>query len=410
MKQSLVNNSEHSSSQTSVVILNGFLGSGKTTLFRNLLSQAMKKDISVCAVVNDMSELDIDGELIADSPMIEENDRIFETIPSCVLSSKKGLEALDKALARLLSDQNPQLVIIETSGSSHPMPLVEYFKSQTKTKLVGVFALVDSLMLAHDYNFGQNLIPRLQQNLLQDTRDTTNLLVEQIMFCSQLLFTKADRLPEGKLPEIVTNIQSINPYVSAHAIQFGHLPIQSLLELPEYDYFKVAQLAEELKPALESESLNDRPYRLTTRIIKDDRPFHPQRLWDVCNQYLGEKVYRSKGFFWLASRNKDALLWNQAAGSINMEFVGTWRAGVVESVNHGMTDIEIAHLKKQIAERTGRFGDRYCDLTIIGDETQVADFTEALKSCFLTDAEITLWLEGHVFDDPWPKNVARHLH
>ena len=46
-----------------VVILNGFLGSGKTTLFRNLLSQSKKKNISTCAIVNDMSELDVDGEL-----------------------------------------------------------------------------------------------------------------------------------------------------------------------------------------------------------------------------------------------------------------------------------------------------------------------------------------------------------
>ena len=40
-----------------VVILNGFLGSGKTTLFRKLLAQSKKNKINVCAVVNDMSEL-----------------------------------------------------------------------------------------------------------------------------------------------------------------------------------------------------------------------------------------------------------------------------------------------------------------------------------------------------------------
>ena len=41
-----------------VVILNGFLGSGKTTLFRNLLYQSKNKNIKVAAVVNDMSALD----------------------------------------------------------------------------------------------------------------------------------------------------------------------------------------------------------------------------------------------------------------------------------------------------------------------------------------------------------------
>ena len=47
-----------------VVILNGFLGSGKTTLFRNLLAQARKQGLNVKAIVNDMSELDVDGELL----------------------------------------------------------------------------------------------------------------------------------------------------------------------------------------------------------------------------------------------------------------------------------------------------------------------------------------------------------
>ena len=56
-----------------VVILNGFLGSGKTTLFRSFLAQSKKKDISICAIVNDMSELDVDGELLGSSEIVEEN-------------------------------------------------------------------------------------------------------------------------------------------------------------------------------------------------------------------------------------------------------------------------------------------------------------------------------------------------
>ena len=70
-----------------VVILNGFLGSGKTTLFRNLLAQSKKKNISTCAIVNDMSQLDVDGELIASSAIIEEDNKMLESISSHILSS-----------------------------------------------------------------------------------------------------------------------------------------------------------------------------------------------------------------------------------------------------------------------------------------------------------------------------------
>ncbi|MEM9680316.1 MAG: GTP-binding protein [Bacteroidota bacterium] len=390
-----------------VLILNGFLGSGKTTLFRNLLSQSKKKNIHVCAIVNDMSELDVDGELLGNTDVVEENNSILESIHSCVLSSKKGIEKLDQAVKKLISNQNPELIIIETSGSCHPMPLIEYFKDHTQAKLNGVFVLVDSLMLSHDFNYGESLIPQMQNNMAQGKRDTVNLLIEQIMFCSHLILTKADRVEEDKILQIASHIQDINPYASIHSVLYGNLGIESIFDLHEYDYFKVAQLVEELKPILESEEQSDRPYDLATRVLKDDRPFHPQRLWDICHQYLDKKIYRSKGFFWLSSRPKHSLLWNQAAGGISLELIGSWRSGIVEDENHGLSEMEITLLKEIIAKESGRFGDRHCDLTVIGDETQVDRFTEALKSCFLTEDEITLWKNGYDFSDPWPKQLVK---
>ncbi|MBK21281.1 MAG: cobalamin biosynthesis protein CobW [Flavobacteriales bacterium] len=395
------------SNKVEVVILNGFLGSGKTTLFRNLLSQSKKKEIPVCAIVNDMSELDVDGELISNTDIVEENNQILESISSCVLSSKKGIDKLDYTLKKLLSNQNPRLVIIETSGSCHPLPLVEYFKKHKEVKLTGLFTLVDSLMLAHDYNYGEHLVPKMQHNITQGKRDTVNLLVEQIMFCSHLILTKADRIAKEKLPDIATYIQGINPNVSTHSVHFGKLNIDALFELPEYNYFQVAQLIGELKSVLESQENQDKPYDLATRVIKDERPFHPQRLWDACHEHLDQGIYRSKGFFWLSSRNKYSLLWNQAAGSISLELIGSWRAGILEDDDHGLLEFELELLKEQVAKEKGRFGDRRCDLTVIGDQSKVDRFTEALKECFLTEEEIKLWKNGHEFTDPWPKKIVK---
>lgn len=395
------------SKKVPVVILNGFLGSGKTTLFRNLLSQSKKKNISVCAIVNDMSELDVDGELLGITDIVEENRSILESIHSCVLSSRKGIKELDKSIKKLLSSQDPELIVIETSGSCHPMPLIAYFEHHVQVKLTGVFVLVDSLLLAHDYAYGESLIPNMKYNLSQGKRDTVNLLVEQIMFCSHLLLTKVDRINKEKLPHIASYIHAINPFISTHSVHFGKLEIESLLELQEYDYFRVAQLVEELQPVLQTEEENDRPYNLATRVIKDDRPFHPQHLWEICHEYLDKRIYRSKGFFWLASRDKHSLLWNQAAGSISLEIIGSWRSGIVEDENHGLSEMEIRLLKERLSKEAGRFGDRHCDLTVIGDKNQVDRFTNALKSCFLSTDEIELWKNGYAFDDPWPQNLVK---
>lgn len=397
------------SNKVNAVILNGFLGSGKTTLFKNLLSQSKKKEIPICAIVNDMSELDVDGELIANTEIVEENSHIMESIPSCVLSSKKGIQKLDESIKKLLSNQSPNLIIIETSGSCHPLPLVEFFQDNLNVRLTGLFTLVDSLMLSHDYNYGETLIPKMQENISKGKRDTVNLLVEQIMFSSHLILTKADRIKNEKLPDIATFIQGINPNVSTHSVQFGKLNIDALFELPEYNYFQVAKLIEELKPILLKEENQDSPYDLATRVIKDERPFHPQRLWDACHNHLDQGIYRSKGFFWLSSRSKLSLLWNQAAGSISLELIGSWRSGIIEDENHGLLEFEIELLKEQLAKEKGRFGDRKCDLTVIGKQSKIDRFTNALKDCFLTEEEIKLWEDGFEFPDPWPKRIVKMI-
>ena len=172
-----------------VLILNGFLGSGKTTLLTSLLVQSHKRQLSIGVVVNDMSELDVDGLLVAQTEFFEKNDSNFQSIYSCVLSSKKGLEKLSDSLNQMMLTNAPELLIIETSGSCHPMPLLEFFSKQSQFKLTGVLTLVDTAMIDQDYDCGKQLVPTMQRNVQTQQRDTTNLLVEQILFCSHLVLT-----------------------------------------------------------------------------------------------------------------------------------------------------------------------------------------------------------------------------
>ena len=390
-----------------IVVLNGFLGSGKTTLFRSLLSQSKKKNISTCAIVNDMSQLDVDGELIATSAIIEEDDKMLESISSHILSSNIGITLLNQALKKLLSNQKPDIIIIETSGSCHPMPLIKYFKNQSNVYLSGVFVLIDSLMIAQDYDCGKNIIPNLQQNMIQGKRGTINLLVEQILFSSHLILTKGDRINDENFKKISSQIQNINPYSTIHSVIFGKLNIESLFEIEEYNYKNVERLFDELKPILEYESETERPYDLATKLIRDDRPFHPERLWEVFNHQLKVSIYRSKGFFWLASRPSKSLLFNQAAGTINIELLGIWRVAILEDEKNNLQEIEVKFLKEKLSKELGRFGDRCCELTIIGDKTQIDEFAEKVESCFLTDKEIIQWENGFNFKDPWPKNIVK---
>ncbi len=399
-----------STNRIPVLILNGFLGSGKTTLLRSLLVQSRRQNLDLGVIVNDMSDLDVDGELVAQTEFFEEGDRRFHSIHACVLSSRRGVEQLQNRLEVMLSDGTPELIIIETSGSSHPVPLVEFFSRQPRFKLTGLLALVDAAMICQDYDGGRRILPTMQRNIESQRRDTTNLLVEQVLFCSHVLLTKADRISGDEVQAIAECIHELNPFAPVISLPWGNLPLDDLQVMPEYDYHRVQPLIEELSPCIESGDGDDRPYDLATRVIKDDRPFHPQRLWDTCTRHLGQHIYRSKGFFYLCSRDNVSLLWNQAAAGINLELVGYWRAGILEDEAVNLDENERKGLRERLAKEAGRFGDRHCHLTVIGSKDQVDHFTDSLMQCLLTEEEIIRWQAGEEFPDPWPEDYITRTH
>ena len=69
--------------------------------------------------------------------------------------------------------------------------------------------------------------------------------------------------------------------------------------------------------------------------------------------------------------------------------------------------MEINFLKEKLRNESGPFGDRHCDLTVIGDIKQVDQFTDKLETCFLNEKEIKDWEDGCKFKDPWPKKIVR---
>ncbi len=145
--------------RTPLIILNGFLGAGKTTLLKNLLTQAHKRRMTVSVIVNDMSELDVDGVLIANTEIVDAASNNFVSISADSISSRSGIQKLDSALKNLLETRSPDFILLETSGSSHPLPLVRYLREHTQVSLKAFLSLVDTVMLNDDYDGGKKLIP-----------------------------------------------------------------------------------------------------------------------------------------------------------------------------------------------------------------------------------------------------------
>ena len=105
-----------------ITILSGFLGSGKTTLLRRLLRHA--SDLKLGVIVNDMAELEVDGGLVRSGQRVTEEKGTFVSLFAGSISGDQRAsfsQILDSWQARI----DLEHVIIETSGSTHPWPLLE---------------------------------------------------------------------------------------------------------------------------------------------------------------------------------------------------------------------------------------------------------------------------------------------
>lgn len=392
-------------------ILNGFLGAGKTTLLQNLLVQARSRpDVTLGVVVNEMSTLDVDGTVLDTSEVISRNSPHFASVPGGSISSTEGLPRFARAVQDVLADGEVTHLLIETSGSTHPWPLLTTIRDMPRLRLHAVLSVVDTVVLWQDHDKGRAIHSGASANLQQGRRGVENLLAEQIMFANRLLLSKTDKVPADVLQQVAQAVHPLNPYVDILAMQWGRIELDQVLAMPPYEYDRVETLGAELMQweADHGSASMAQPesYRIGSRVLNDPRPFHPERLWQTCNRFLGIGIYRSKGFFWLPSRDNLVLLWNQTAGSVGLELVNYWKICTLEDDSLNLSDWEKAVMRDKLAGMHPDFGDRRCRLTVIGVEAELDTFVDALQACFCTPDEIEAWKFGETFDDPWPKTTA----
>lgn len=392
-------------------ILNGFLGAGKTTLMQSLLVQARSlENVTLGVIVNEMSTLDVDGSVLDTSEVISRRSPHFASIPGHSISSDDGVTLFRKAVHKVLADGGVTDLVIETSGSTHPWPLLEAIRQMPELRLHGFLSVVDTVVLQQDHDFGRAIHPVARENLAAGRRGVANLLAEQVMFASRVLLSKSDKVPREVLQQVAEAVHPLNPRADVMAIQWGNLSLEKVLAMPLYDYERVKTLGRELMdweaehadaPVAQPES-----YKIENRVLRDPRPFHPQRLYNVYTEALGLGIYRSKGFFWLPTRDNLMLLWNQTGGSVGLEIVNYWKISALEDGSLNLSEEENNAMRAKLTDAHPDFGDRRCQLTVIGDALDLDAFVAALKTCFCTEAEVAAWKAGEDFADPWPKTVA----
>jgi cobalamin biosynthesis protein CobW len=130
-------------------IVTGFLGAGKTTLIRNLISKARGRRIAI--LVNEFGDMGFDGGLLADCGEADcRPDTIVELANGCICCTVAD-EFLPTMEALIARDPAPDHIVIETSGLALPQPLVRAFSWPSvrhRVTVDGVVTVVDAAAVA----------------------------------------------------------------------------------------------------------------------------------------------------------------------------------------------------------------------------------------------------------------------
>src|SRR6056297_2150905 len=205
-----------------VTVLSGNLGAGKTTVLNNLLNTRTEMDIAV--LVNDMGEVNVDAERVAEhSDISEEDEEMVELSDGCICCELRG-DLLD-ALARLAQAREFDYLVIESTGVAEPLPVAQTltmgfdqgdldpteFYEETGIEVMDHYDLDTTVTVVDAHQFWTTFDSK--ESLMDgDTeKDLGSLLVEQIEFCDVLLLNKCDLVDEATLDEIKGMLETLQP-------------------------------------------------------------------------------------------------------------------------------------------------------------------------------------------------------
>ncbi|NOT66834.1 MAG: GTP-binding protein [Methylophilaceae bacterium] len=387
-----------------VTVLSGFLGAGKTTLLNHVLNNREGKRVAV--IVNDMSEVNIDAQLIREggADLSRAEEKLVEMSNGCICCTLR--EDLLIEINRLAKEDRFDYLLIESTGISEPLPVAETFtfadeegRSLSDVALLDTMVtVVDAFNFLRDYQSADFIAERGESLGIEDERTVVDLLIEQVEFCDVIVINKADLVSRDELERLQHILKSLNPRAQQVLAEFGKVPLDTIINTGLFDFEQAEQAPGWLKELRGEHIPESEQYGISSFVYNARRPFHPQRFWDLIHtEWKG--VLRSKGYFWLASRFDFAGSWAQAGGACRHGAAGLWWSAV--EPEQWPDDPEyLVQIKQRSQEE---FGDRRQEIVFIGIDMDEARIRTKLDACLLTDAEMALGITAwQALPDPFP--------
>ncbi|MGB7378604.1 MAG: cobalamin biosynthesis protein CobW [Rivularia sp. (in: cyanobacteria)] len=304
-----------------VTVITGFLGSGKTTLIRNLLQNNQGRRIAV--IVNEFGELGIDGELLQSCQVCPEGEEesnndnnIYELTNGCLCCTVQ--EEFLPTMQQLIKRRDSiDCILIETSGLALPKPLVKAFRWQEIRNVAtvdSVITVVDSEAVAAG-TFASDLeaveSQRQADDSLEHETPLQELFEDQLACADLVVLNKTDLVDEKTLAEVRNLVKQELPrvvkIVESHQSEVDSSILLGLQAAVEDNLDK--------RPSHhDTEEEHEHDDEITSHHVVLNRTFDPQKLKQQLQTLVQQQeIFRVKGF--VAVPDKSMRLVMQGVGN-----------------------------------------------------------------------------------------------
>ncbi|WP_419791178.1 GTP-binding protein [Staphylococcus chromogenes] len=376
-----------------VTVLSGYLGSGKTTLLNHILNQREGRRIAV--IVNDMSEVNIDKDLVAEGGGLSRTDeKLVELSNGCICCTLR--EDLLKEVERIVKKGGIDHIVIESTGISEPVPVAQTFSYVDEAlgidlteicQLDTMVTVVDANRFINDYQSGDMLLDRDQAVGEEDERTVADLLIDQIEFCDVLILNKVDLVSEEDANRLEAMLRKLQPSAEIIRTVNSEVSLDKVLNTGKFDFEKASQSAgwlQELEAGgHETHTPETEEYGISSFVYKRRLPFHAER-FNHWLENMPETVVRAKGIAWLAQYNQVACLVSQAGTAVDIHPVTFWVAAMPKAERAAI----LQEREDVRADWDPEYGDRHTQLVVIGIDLDKEKIEQELDACLLNRQEI----------------------
>jgi len=374
-----------------VTVLSGFLGAGKTTLLNHILNNREGRKVAV--IVNDMSEVNIDADLIrSGAGLSSTTETLVEMSNGCICCTLRA--DLRTEVRRLAEMGRFDYLVIEASGISEPLPVAATFEFRDLNgsslsdvaRLDTMVSVVDTSNLLRDYTSTELIRQRGQSVGDTDDRSLAALLVDQLEFADVIVLNKRDLASPEQTEAARSVVRALNADARIVEAANGRVPLAQVLDTGYFSFAKARRHPTWLKELFgygghvsEAEQ-----YGIRSFVYRARAPFAPQKFHDFATQrHAG--VIRAKGFFWLATRPDWVGELSQGGGFTSHKPAGKWWAAVPKI--HWPRDAGSHHRIRQKWDPS--WGDRRQELVFIGTrDMDEKVLTQALDQCLMPEPAI----------------------